>query len=41
MSYNNKKMIVSVICRSPGQSADKFDTFLSDFENFFEWHKQM
>ena len=34
MSYNNKKVIVSVIYRSPSQSTDEFDSFLSNFENF-------
>ena len=34
MSYNNKKVIVSVIYRSPDQSIDEFDSFLSNFENF-------
>ena len=34
MSYNNKKVIVSVIYFSPSQSTDEFDSFLSNFENF-------
>ena len=34
MSYNNKKVIVSVIYRSPSQSFDEFDSFMSNFENF-------
>ena len=34
MSYNNKKVIVSVIYCSPSQSTDEFDSFLSNFENF-------
>ena len=34
MSYNNKKVIVSVIYCSPSQSADEFDSFLTNFENF-------
>ena len=34
MSYNNKKVIVSVIYRSPSQSTDEFDSFISNFENF-------
>ena len=34
MSYNNKKVIVSVIYRSPSQSTGEFDSFLSNFENF-------
>ena len=34
MNYNNKKVIVSVIYRSPSQSTDEFDSFLSNFENF-------
>ena len=32
MSYNNKKVIVSVICRSSSQNNDEFDTFLSNFQ---------
>ena len=35
MNYNNKKVIVSVIYRSLSQSTDEFDSFLSNFENFF------
>ena len=34
MSYNDKKVIVSVIYLSPSQSTDEFDSFLSNFENF-------
>ena len=34
MSYNNKKVTVSVIYQSPSQSTDDFDSFLSNFENF-------
>ena len=34
MSYNNKKVIVSLIYRYPSQSADEFDKFPSNFENF-------
>ena len=34
MSCNNKKVIVSVIHRSPSQSTDEFDSFLFNFENF-------
>ena len=30
MSYNNKKVMVSVIYRSPSQTNDEFDTFLSN-----------
>ena len=33
MTYNNKKVIVSAIYRSPSQSTDEFDPFLSNFEN--------
>ena len=33
MSYNNKRVIVSVIYRSPSQSTDEVDSFLSNFEN--------
>ena len=32
MSHNNKKVIVSVIYRSPSQNSDEFDLFLSNFE---------
>ena len=32
MSYNNKKVMVSVISRSPSQTNDEFDTFLSNFQ---------
>ena len=32
MSYNNKKLMVSVIYRSPSQTNDEFDTFLSNFQ---------
>ena len=32
MSYNNKKVTVSVIYRSPSQTNDEFDTFLSNFQ---------
>ena len=32
MSHNNKKVIVSVICRSSSQNNDQFDLFLSNFE---------
>ena len=31
MSYNNKKMMVCVIYRSPSQNGYEFDTFLSNF----------
>ena len=34
MSYNNKKVIASVIYRSPTQSNDEFGSFLSNFEIF-------
>ena len=34
MSYNNKKVIVSVIFCSPSQGTDDFDSFLSNFEIF-------
>ena len=36
MSYNNKKVIVPVIYRSPNQITDEFDLFLSNFENFLK-----
>ena len=32
MDYNNKKVIVSVIYRSPSQNNDEFDIFLSNLE---------
>ena len=32
MSHNNKKLIVSVIYRSPSQNNDEFNLFLSNFE---------
>ena len=32
MDYNNKKVIVSVIYRSPSQNNDEFDWFLSNLE---------
>ena len=32
MSYNNKKVMVSVIYRPPSQNNDEFDTFLSNFQ---------
>ena len=32
MSYSNKKVIVSVIYRSPSQNNSEFDLFLSNFE---------
>ena len=32
MTYNNKKVIVSVIHRSPNQNISEFDLFLSNFE---------
>ena len=32
MTYQNKKLIVSVICRSPSQSNNEFDSFLSNLE---------
>ena len=34
MSYDNKKVIVSVIYRFPSQSTVEFDSFVSNFENF-------
>ena len=33
MTYHNKKVIVSVIYRSPSQSINEFDSFLSNLEN--------
>ena len=32
MSHNNKKVIVSVIYRSPSQNINEFGLFLSNFE---------
>ena len=32
MSYNNKKVVVPVIYRSPSQNNNKFDTFSSNFQ---------
>ena len=32
MTYNNKKVIVSVIYCSPSQNNSEFDLFLSNFE---------
>ena len=32
MTYHNKKVIVSVIYRSPSQSINEFDSFLSNLE---------
>ena len=32
MNYNNKKVMVSVIYRSPGQTNDEFDAFLSNLQ---------
>ena len=34
MSYNNKKVILSFVYRSPSQSTDEFDLFISNFETF-------
>ena len=34
MSCNNKNVIGFVINRSPSQSTDEFDSFLSNLENF-------
>ena len=34
MTYNNKKVIVPVIYRSPSQNNSEFDLFLSNFEKF-------
>ena len=34
MNYNNKKVIVSVIYRSPSQSTYEFDSFISNFKVF-------
>ena len=35
MTYNNKKVIVSVIYRSPSQNNSEFDLFLSNFKKLF------
>ena len=32
MSYNNRKVMVSVIYRSPSQTNDEFDAFLSNLQ---------
>ena len=32
MDYNNKKVMISVIYRSPSQTNDEFDTFLSNLQ---------
>ena len=32
MTYNNKKVIVSVVYRSPGENNNEFELFLSNFE---------
>jgi len=32
MNYNNKKVFISVIYRSPSQTTDEFDSFLLNFE---------
>ena len=34
MNYNNKRVIVSVIYRSPNQNNSEVDLFLPNFENF-------
>ena len=36
MNYNNKKAIISVICRSPSQSTDEFESFLLNFEQLLD-----
>ena len=36
MNYNNKKVIISVIYRSPSQSTDEFESFLSNFEQLLD-----
>ena len=36
MNYNNKKVIISVIYRSPSQSTDEFESFLLNFEQLFD-----
>ena len=33
MIYHNKKVIVSVICRSPNQTNNEFDSFLSNLKS--------
>ena len=32
MDYNNKKILISVIYRSPNQNKNEFDLFLANFE---------
>ena len=36
MNYNNKKVIISVIYRSPSQSTDEFESFLLNFEQLLD-----
>ena len=36
MNYNNKKVIISVIYRSPSQSTDEFESFLLHFEQLLD-----
>ena len=39
MGHNNKKVIVSVIYRSPSQNNDEFDLSLSNFEKLIIYIK--
>ena len=34
MDYNNKKILISVIYRSPNQNKNEFGLFLANFEQF-------
>ena len=36
MNYNNKKVIISVIDRSPSRSTDEFESFLLNFEQLLD-----
>ena len=36
MNYNNKKVIISAIYRSPSQSTDEFESFLLNFEQLLD-----
>ena len=36
MNHNNKKVLVSVIYRSPSQNHDEFDSFLSNFQKLLQ-----
>ena len=40
MNYNNKKVFISVIYRSPSQTTDEFDSFLLNFEQILNEVRQ-